>query len=219
MDRYWVAYSEVADFDAHTLNKSLTVEKDGQTILTLDAHVTDTIQEPISITTLTYAAPITGAAVATAEVLAGKIFGQVDGRTFGPVALRPEHAPDSIFTDGMPAITLSMPATTARVLRCLGRTLAKQATLCRPAGQALSPIVFGAVTRVDAGHRVSTRETSGCYRCKDGCSAGITTAAASCCMATAPLSCLWCNGNAVAAYSACIHGCQEGRIPNADNGC
>jgi hypothetical protein len=35
--------------------------------MTLDAHVTDTVGEPISITTLTYAAPITGAAVATAE--------------------------------------------------------------------------------------------------------------------------------------------------------
>ena len=129
--RYWLEYSEVADFDANTLNESLTVEKDGQTIMTLDAHVTDTVGEPVSITTLTYAAPIMGAAVATAEVFAGETFGRVDGRHFDPVTQSSEHDPDTIFLDGKPAIKLSMPAATARALRCLGRTVANEAKSCR----------------------------------------------------------------------------------------
>ena len=168
-----------------------------------------TVGEPISITTLTYAAPITGAALATAEVLAGKIFGQVDGRRFGPVALSHEYAPDTVFADGKPAIKLSMPATTARALRCLGRAVANEAKACQASGQAPSPIVLEALIKVDAGHPRPTRETSACYRCKESCMAGNTTAAVSCCMATAPVSCLFCSEDAVAADAACIAACHE----------
>jgi len=128
--RYRLDYSDVSDQGAHTLNQSLTVDKDGEAIMTLDMHVTDTIREPISIATLTYAASLTGAALVTAEVLAGKIFGQVDGRPFGPVALSPLPDSDTLFTGRKPPATLSMPASTARALRCLERAMGNEARSC-----------------------------------------------------------------------------------------
>ena len=133
--RYRIEYSEVTDQGASTLNGSLTVEKEGQPILTLDMHVTDTIGEPIGITTLTYAAPIAGAALATAEVLDDKIFGLLDGRRFGPLTLVPVPDPDTIFQDGQPAaIKLSMPGTTALALVCLQRAIGEAAKSCEVAG-------------------------------------------------------------------------------------